>query len=492
MQGDFTVKEDGTSLLGPEFRGRGQINDLLLRSANSKVEFAPRSVPFVLTNQTNGFPRPSARQPDARVLTAPDKLHVEFGPFPVALGRPVPAQARGWIGRSGYRIAIRGDGEVSHTLRVASLLGLPAVKASVEGMAQMELQIAGAWAGDVSGSSSGFSLPEVTGTVQLHNVSAAVRGVNGPIKISSAQLVLAHDGARVEKLIAEAADAQWTGTVALPRGCGTPAACLLRFNLNTEEMGMSDLYEWLASQPAQRRWYQILTTTESKAPSFLESLRASGKVNASRLLIHSLIATRVSASLDLEHGKLKISDLRAGLLGGKHRGDWHADFTAVPPVYAGSGSLTAISLQEIADAMHDSWISGTASGTYQVTASGANSSTFWQSADGDLEFDIHDGTLSHIALASDEKPLQITRWQGRALLLGGGKIEIEKGNLVSPAGAYGITGTASSGRLLNLRITLGTDAKAGSSALAYDITGTLAEPHVELTLAPETRAQLKP
>jgi len=49
---------------------------------------------------------------------------IEFGPFPVALGRPVPAQARGWVGRSGYAIAVRGDGEVSHTLRIASLLGL--------------------------------------------------------------------------------------------------------------------------------------------------------------------------------------------------------------------------------------------------------------------------------------------------------------------------------------------------------------------------------
>ena len=491
VQGDFTVKEDGTSLLGPEFRGRGQIDDLLLQSANSKVEFAPRSVPFVLTNQANGFSRSTARQPDARVLTAPDNLHVEFGPFPVALGRPLPAQARGWIGRSGYGIAIRGDGEVSHTLRLASLLGLPVVKASVEGMAQMDLQIVGAWAENVSGSSPGFSLPEVTGTAQLHNVSATVKGVNGPIKISSAQLLLAHDGARVEKLIAQAADALWTGTIALPRGCGMPGACLIRFNLNTEEIGMSDLYEWLASQPAQRRWYQILTTTEPASPSFLGNLRASGRVSAGRLLIHDLVASRVSASLDLEHGKLKISDLRADLLGGRHRGDWHADFTAVPPVYAGSGSLTAISLLEVADAMHDPWISGTASGTYQLTASGPNSSAFWKSAEGDLEFDIHDGTLSHVALATEEKPLQIVGGQGRALIRDG-KIEIEKGSLVSPVGAYGITGTASFGRLLNLKLTRGTDAKAGSSALAYDITGTLAEPHVALTLAPETRAQLKP
>ena len=42
-----------------------------------------------------------------------------------------------------------------------------------------------------------------------------------------------------------------------------------------------------ARNPVQRRWYQILTTTEPKAPSFVENLRASGKVNAARLVIHN-------------------------------------------------------------------------------------------------------------------------------------------------------------------------------------------------------------
>ncbi len=163
----------------------------------------------------------------------------------------------------------------------------------------------------------GFLLPEVTGTAQLHNVRAMVRGLNGPIEISSAELQLTHDEARVEKLSARAADAHWTGSVALPRGCGTPGTCLVRFNLNTDELDLSELSEWLSSHPSQRRWYQMLTSAAPAAPSFLESLRASGKVNAGRLLIHNLVAERVSASLDLERGKLKISDYARRFAGGK-------------------------------------------------------------------------------------------------------------------------------------------------------------------------------
>jgi AsmA-like C-terminal region len=419
-----------------------------------------------------------------------DGLRVEFGPFPIALGRPVPAQARAWIGRSGYGIAIRGDGEIAHTLRLASLIGLQVLRTNAEGVAQMDLQVAGTWAENVPGKSSGFALPEVTGAVQLRNVRTILRGVNGPIEISAAQLLLAHEGVRVEKLIARAADADWTGNLVLPRGCGSAEACLIRFNLNTAEVGLGDLYEWLGSKPTERPWYQILTNAEPKSPSFLENLRASGKLNAGRLLIHNVAANRVSASVDLERGKLKISDIRADVLGGKYRGDWHADFTGGPPVYAGSGTLTAISLERIADAMHDPWISGTATGTYQFTASGADSTAFWRSIEGELQFDLRDGVFPHISLVSDEGPLQVTRWEGSARLRGG-KIELEKEKLLSSSGLYEIGGMASLGRTLDLKLTRTPDAKAAGS-LIYSITGTVADPRVALIPVPDTQAELKP
>src|SRR5271166_3598234 len=315
VQGNFGVKEDGASSTGARFQGRGEINNLRLQSANTKVELAPGSVPFTLSSEPVSD-RASSRGKGVRQwnnagLPVPNELHIEYGPFPVALGRPVPAQARGWVTRSGYGMVVRGDGEVLHVLRIASLLGLPVVKTNVEGASEMDLQIAGSWTRSVSGGASGFSAPEVTGTVQLRNVRATVRGVNGPIEISSAELRLLHDEARVEKLNAQAADAHWTGSVALPRGCGTPGACVIHFNLNTDEMDLSELSEWLSAHSSQRRWYQVLTSAEPSAPSFLQNVSASGKVNVERLLIHKLVVNRVSAALDLERGKLKVSDLRA-------------------------------------------------------------------------------------------------------------------------------------------------------------------------------------
>lgn len=493
VQGDFAMRRDETRPLDPVFEGHGLISNLRLRSPNTKTEFAPRSIPFLLAGQSSHQQSRAriARNSEAEAQRPPAELRVEFGPFPVALGRPAPAEVYGWLARSGYEIVLRGDGEVSHTLHLASLLGLPSVKANVEGAAQMELHIAGAWAGKASEATSSFSLPEVTGDVQLHSLRAIVRGMEKPIEISSAQLLLSHDGARVEKLVARIAAARWTGSVDLPRGCGAPDTCLARFNLSTDEVALGDLYESLGPPRRERPWYEILGPSETKASSFLENLHASGKIHIARLQVHGLAANRVSAALDLERGKLKISSLRADFLGGQYRGDWHADFTGSTPVYAGSGTMSGISLQQVSDATHDPWISGTASGTYQITASGADSATFWQSAEGELQFDLRDSVLSHISLPNEDGPLQINRWQSTARIRGQ-KIEIQEGTLVSPSAVYELGGTATLGRALDLTLKRDPNAKSSVSALNYGITGTIGEPLVVLTPVPQTQAQLKP
>ncbi|MFZ0298230.1 MAG: hypothetical protein WAM13_07770, partial [Candidatus Sulfotelmatobacter sp.] len=71
-----------------------------------------------------------------------------------------------------------------------------------------------------------------------------------------------------------------------------------------------------------------------------------------------------------------------------------------------------------------------------------------------------------------------------------GQIEIEKGKLISAGGVYELSGTASLGQILDLKLARGTDSKPASS-LVYSISGTVAEPKVAPT-TPVTQARLKP
>jgi hypothetical protein len=269
-----------------------------------------------------------------------------------------------------------------------------------------------------------------------------------------------------------------------------PAACVVHFNLTGDEVDLGELRQWLGTKPSQRRWYQ-LTADAPVGPAFLANLRAAGKISVTRLRIREAVASGVSASLDLDRGKLKIADLRADFLGGKHRGDWQGDFTVSPAAFTGSGTLTAISLTQVAKIMRDHWIDGVASGNYKITAGGTASAEFWQSADGSVEVDVRDGTLLRLSLGNDGGPLLIEHFEG-AGHLHDGKIEIKDARLSSPGNTFQVSGTVSLSREVDLQLARSPfSTPLHGMSRGYTMTGPLAQPHVLRVPGIETQAQLK-
>lgn len=484
VRGSLTIDERAASAF--RFEGRGEIADLHLISALNKAEIGPELIPFVFTTGEDSVSRKQAGR-KGPVMRMPAGPHLEFGPFPVGIGRGAGPTALGWVNRSGYSIAVAGEAEISKALRASRLFGLPSLNATAEGLAQLDIQIAGSWPGWSDATHAGFFGPQVTGSAKLRDVRVALRGVGGPVEISSAELQLGSDGARVEKLNAIAADTSWTGSLEMPRGCGTPGACEVHFNLSANRIALSDLSEWASPRQEERPWYRMLESTAQAGPSLLGTLRASGRVTTDNFQAHGLSANRVSAKVTLDHGKLQISELKGEILGGRHLGAWQADFAAKPAVCSGSGNLDGIVLARIAGAADETkapWITGAASGRYDL--SGPCTGEFWTAAEGTLQFDVSDGAMSHLSLAEDEGPLKIARLSGQARLRGG-QIEMKAVKLDSPGGKFLMSGSASVTRELDLKLAR----IPNGAAPGYSITGTLTEPRVA-PLPGAEQAQLKP
>jgi len=472
------------------FTGHGEIANLDLASAADKAEIEAETVPFLLAAGDSAGTA-AHRQAIRKTTRVPEGLRLEFGPFPVAVGRMAPATAQGWINRSGYDISLAGEAEIAKALRVARMVGLPALQsATTEGTAQVDLQIAGLWAGSGNGTASAFSAPQVTGTAELRNVRIAFRGVGGPIEIVSADTQLLPEEVRIAKLNAMAAGTSWTGSLTMPRGCGTPSACQVHFLLAADQIALADLSAWVHPSGEERPWYRVLESNATTAhPSFLANVRASGQLTADHLQVQSLDATGISAKVNLDSGKLQITELTADFLGGKHRGEWQADFSVKPGLCKGSGSLTATSLTDLADAMKDGWISGIANATYELNVPCASEvrTSFWTLADGALQFDMRDGTLPHVSLAGDGEPIRVTRLVGQARLYAG-KIEMKDARLESPGGNFQLSGIATVKGEVDFKLATRTN----SPASGYAIRGTVAEPRVIRLDSPETQAKLKP
>lgn len=492
IQGNVSIQRRGAASK-LELEGQGEISDFLVASAANKADIGPETVPFVFvsdaSSRNTALKRQKARG-NPPGLRAPEGPHVEFGPFAIsraASGQGAVAQGamtQGWIDRTGYNFAVTGEGEIGKTLRLARLAGLPALQTSAEGNALMDLRIAGSWKRWGTGAPAGFPGPQVSGTTILRNVLVTLRGASGTLQILSADLQFAPDMVQIAKVRAKAADTAWTGSLELPRGCGTPASCEVHFDLGANQIAVSDLRKWATPRPKERSWYQVLGTGATAAPAFLETLRASGRVTTEHLQVQNLVLSRASANVQLDRGKLKISDFVADVLGGKQRGDWLVDLSAKPSVCSGSGKVTGASLARMAEAMKDGWISGTATATYELR--GPCTAELWQTGEGSLQFDVKDGTLARISLAEDEGPLKFARLAGQARLHSG-QLDIKDGKLDSQKGKFLVSGTLSAQNELEIKLSR----SANTSAGGYAITGTLAAPRVA-PLPGAEQAKLKP
>jgi hypothetical protein len=290
---------------------------------------------------------------------------------------------------------------------------------------------------------------------------------------------------RVGKLSAKTAGTAWTGSLDMPRGCSSPESCAVHFVLNTNQVSLSQLREWVSPGAKQRPWYQVLGPNSAGGPALLASLHASGRVSADHFQISGLDAMHVSANAVLESGKLRLSELEADLLGGKHRGEWQADFSVKPAACSGRGTIAELSLTSLAAAMKDPWIAGTAKASYELK--GPCPAEFWQTAEGTLQVDVTDGVLPHVLLGEDLEPFKVTRLVGEGRLRAG-RIEVSDARIDSPGGKYLLSGTASLAREVDFRL-----ARIANSVASpgYAISGTLSDPKVTPLVRVE-QARLKP
>jgi hypothetical protein len=481
LHGNFKLERTAEASL-TRFEGRGELENFKLASSVNNAGIAPETIPFILADSSFSSRFAATAKafrkkfPGTVFGTGPE---VVIGPFSMGIGK---LTGGGWIDRSGYDLLLAGESDITKTLAAARLAGIPALQTNAVGEAQSDLQIRGLWPGWGDGPQN-FSGPQVTGTAKLRNIRIPLRGTETTAEVLSADVRLLPDSVRVDTLNGKAANSVWTGSLEMPRGCGVPAECEIHFNLESNQVVISDLSAWLRPAPKARPWYRMLEPS-APTPSFFANLHASGRIETERLQIHSVAATHVSAKLALEGGKLKISNLSADVLGGKFLGQWETDFSVKPAISTSSGSVSRVLLAAIAEMMKDPWIGGTAGGTYQLTARGGTAAEMWESAEGSLHFDARNGVLTHVSL-EDPEPLRFADFSGQ-LRLRTREMEIKGATLDTDAGTFELNGTASSTGDLQFKLL-----PAGRGASGYAIRGTLAQPHVEPLSNPE-QARLKP
>ena len=423
------------------------------------------SVPLTLvgnSGKTNGaHPMGSAKvAAQTRGEFEPTEAHVRIGPASLKVNASTPLSAGGWVSVAGYRFFLRGDVDLKNLFRLEAALGLPAARPAAEGDAKLDVSISGAW--------RGLSAPTAFGTAQLHNVRAETRGLNIPIEISSATVVLAPDAFSLRKLSAQTGSTHWSGSVTAPRHCAP--ACMFQFDLTADQLSSKDLAAWFTPQAAVRPWYRILSSSDQVGPSPFRALEAQGRLQVAQFTLKKLVASQLSTQIGIHRGRIVLAGLHGQVMQGAHQGNWTIDTTVQPPLWHGTGALQNISLATLTPLMNDPWISGSADGSFDLETSGEGFADMLSHADGRLQFVMRNGRFNHVQMSSAESALPVHRFAGD-LRVKKGVWELSGGRLESRDGMYRVTGTASPAEGLNFNFTR-------DDEQSWNLTGTLAKPHV--------------
>ena len=424
---------------------------------------------------TNELPRaPVAKrgQPSARQAKLTGTVRVLVRPFAIPLGGTSPAIASAFFDLSSYRILLTGNAELARLLNVAKAMGIGAPAVVLQGPAQLDFEIAGGW--------TGFAQPVPSGRMQIHDAIVELPGVFEPLQVSQASMTFADQSASLISFTGEfKSGPSISGSAGFPLHCPIPKNCVLHFNLRAGETSLARINQLLNPAAQNRPWYRRLELGQATENS-LSKLQAQGQISIGRFSIVNLVASNVSANLQINVSAVSIRDLKADLFGGHHEGNWDADFTASPPKFYGSGAMSKIVMAQVSAVMHDQWATGTLAGQYTIGLAGLDKQQLRDSATGSADFKWMGGSVRHITLEDKTTPLSFTSFKGEVALRNT-TVSCQGCILRMPGLDYNVTGTVRLDRSLDLRLE-----RAGSPE--YAISGPLDKPTVKNIGSPPVEA----
>jgi hypothetical protein len=455
VSGKFELSRDANSPQ-PVLTGAGETTGFVLKSS------------LLNSDLTLGKIQLATAEPPKKKSKTPFEPRLEVEPFAVALGLATPAIASGWFSREGYDFTVTGEGEVARILNLARTAGVGVPRIQLKGTATLNAHLAGEWRGFVQSSA--------TGNMAVKNLTAEVPGIAAPVKIASADVLLQQNTVTLRKMNAELGTLKATGTATFPRHCEDDQPCVSQVDLQADDITLDEVNRLLNPRLKKRPWYRLFGT--SGEHSVLASWDADGTLAIKHLVAKSLSADKVSMNFDLHHGKLALKNVQAHVFGGTDIGNWNADFTGNQPRYSGTGTVSGVSLADVAALGKDSWGTGTVSGTYEVKLSGWQASDLYASAKGGCRFQWRNGTLRHLTLDGRTPAVRFPLWDGSCEWSPEG-FRVSASKMRTVSGIYEVSGTVQPTKDLQLEF-------IRADGTAYQVTGTLEKPRVTATPAART------
>ena len=446
-----------------DWHGQGSTSAFAVSSSLAAAPVQVSSIRFHLGSQQNmkESVKTGGKRVVAKAVQGNEGEVLTFDPFSLQLGIEASVQAQGSFRSTDYFLVARGTAPLERILDLGNIAGFRSRLVNVSGSASLDLNVHGQWAN--------FAPARLGGTAHLENVTAAVSGIKNHLLLPTADVHFSDsDVVLISAAQFEHSTVQLTGSISKPLNCEPAAPCPFQFELHADTLATLDIAGLLGA--SDTGWSLPFLSSSNKLPDF----RASGTLTLATLNVGDLPLEKFIAHLEFGQHVLSITDIHAGIADGSMQGKWGIDWSGSPVRYSGTGTISGVSPERLdlpasIAPLLGSWISGKTSLTYALDLSGQTAVEMLDSAKGNGDFVVANGTSRALAL-DGAKPTRFQALQGKCAV-NHAILELLPSKFKAENRIYDISGTIS---FAEKQAKL----KVSNSATQWEITGSLEKPTV--------------
>jgi len=358
---------------------------------------------------------------------------------------------------SGYRMTVRGQAAITRAKELAHMAGLAeatGLDALAGDPATVDLSAEGPWLPEQTIPFS--SIPQVgsvtqpaaadavidrlSGTMTLHNANWKAGYLANHIEIAQATLHFDNGTMRWDPVVFSYGPVKGTASLELPGRCEAPQPCIPRFQAQFGALDASTVQSAFlgAREPGTMLSTLIARLRSSNRTSTAAWPQLEGTVKADSLTLGPVSLRDASATLRILQDGAEITNLDAGLLGGRVHGSGTlhtAETDQGKPAYTLEGRFEKLSPLAVGQLLGLRWWGGAFDANGKIDLAGLTDNDLAASAKGTLHFEWRHGAISAQGSGSPAGPtvppalLHFDRWTGDAEI-GNGAITLKENQVI--------------------------------------------------------------
>jgi hypothetical protein len=354
----------------------------------------------------------------------------------------------------GYSMTVRGQASIARARELALVAGMTDAKA-LDALAgdpvAVDLSAEGPWMpaervpfSDLSSAGSTNAQPasgqavrpaadSLSGTVTVRNANWKADYLTNHVEIAQATLHMGNGETRWDPVIFTYGPVKGTASLTLPAACDAPQTCLPRFQIQFGDLDAGTLQA--AFLGAHERGTMLSTLIARLRPSTAPVWpQLEGTVKADSLILGPVTLREATATLRILPTGAEITDLDAGILGGRVHGGGTLRMPQTDqenPSYTLEGQFEKLSPAAVGQLLGMRWQGGTFAANSKIELAGYTGKDLAATVKGALHFEWRHGAVSGPAAQVPPALAHFNRWTADAAIANGaitlGQSEVQQG-----------------------------------------------------------------